>query len=162
MNRKVVISDSGVIFSLAIINELNLLNLLFDKVLIPKAVWIEITKNIDTVYYKQIYNFFKDKIIEIKGENNLGIIMDYGESESVILYKELNADFLLIDDKKARKIAESLNVNCIGTLGLLIYAKENKFINKLRPYFLEFISNKRFYGKEILNKILELQNEEKI
>jgi hypothetical protein len=41
--------------------------------------------------------------------------MDYGESEAITLYKELNANFLLIDDRKARLIAESMKVNCIGT-----------------------------------------------
>jgi hypothetical protein len=46
--------------------------------------------------------------------------MDYGESESVILYQELNANYLLIDDQKARLMAESLGVNCIGSVGLLI------------------------------------------
>jgi predicted nucleic acid-binding protein len=34
--------------------------------------------------------------------------MDYGESEAVILYEEMSGNFLLIDDKKARKIAENL------------------------------------------------------
>ncbi len=36
----------------------------------------------------------------------LSFLLDYGESESIILYNELQADFLLIDDKKARNIAE--------------------------------------------------------
>jgi hypothetical protein len=30
--------------------------------------------------------------MKIKGFNELTFVMDYGESESVILYKELNAD----------------------------------------------------------------------
>jgi len=64
--------------------------------------------------------------------------MDYGESESVILYKELNADFLLIDDKKARMIAENYNVNCIGTLGLLSIAKDKGLVTDLRSLFVDF------------------------
>ena len=59
--------------------------------------------------------------------------MDYGESESVILYGELNADFLLIDDQKAREIAESLELNCIGTVGLLIKAKRLGMLPELKP-----------------------------
>jgi len=39
--------------------------------------------------------------------------MDYGESEPVILYGEIGADYLLIDDSKARKVAESLGVKCV-------------------------------------------------
>ena len=37
--------------------------------------------------------------MHISGFNELSFLMDYGESESVILYKEMDADFLLIDDK---------------------------------------------------------------
>jgi predicted nucleic acid-binding protein len=80
--------------------------------------------------------------------------MDYGESESVILYKELDADFLLIDDKKARNIAENYNINCVGTIGILIKAKELGIIDSLKPIFSSFLNNKRFYSIELLNTIL--------
>ncbi len=71
------------------------------------------------------------------------IIMDYGESESLILYKETQADFILIDDKKARNIAENFGASCIGTLGLLAVAKNKNLIAELRPLFREFLKNKR-------------------
>jgi len=67
--------------------------------------------------------------------------MDYGESESLILHKELNAYFLLIDDKKARTIAENFGVNCIGTLGILSFAKSQKIIKELRPLFKILLDN---------------------
>ncbi len=57
--------------------------------------------------------------------------MDYGEPESVVLYKELHADFLLIDDKKARSIAENLGVNCVGTLRLLLIAIDKRLIKEI-------------------------------
>jgi predicted nucleic acid-binding protein len=86
--------------------------------------------------------------------------MDYGESESVILYKEMNADFLLIDDKKARRIAENFNINCVGTLGILSVAKEKGLINDLRIIFLTFLKNERYYSTSLMNKLLEIHNEE--
>ena len=104
MKNGLVIADSGPIFSLAVINKLEILNILFDNVRIPIAVWEEITLNKATEQYQNIHAFFKDKTQKIIGFNELSFLMDYGESESVILYKELQADFLLIDDKKARKI----------------------------------------------------------
>lgn len=80
--------------------------------------------------------------------------MDYGESESVILYEELNADLLLIDDGKARKIAESLNVQCIGSVGLLIKAKQKGYVDKLKPIFKYWIANERYFSMQLLNQIL--------
>ena len=88
--------------------------------------------------------------------------MDYGESESVLLYKELKADFLLIDDKKARTIAENFGIKCIGTIGLLSAAKDKKIIIELKPLFENLLQNRRFFSINLLNTILEQHNEEKI
>jgi len=161
MKNGLVISDSGPIFSLATIGKLNLLNEIFEKISIPNAVWKEITKDNSVGFFSHIHSFFKNKTIAISGFNDLTFTMDYGESESVILYRELKADYLLIDDKKARKISESLGVNCIGTIGILHHAKENNMIEELRPIFIKLLKNKRYYGIDLLNSIL-VQNNEKV
>jgi predicted nucleic acid-binding protein len=160
MKNGLVIADSGPIFSLALIDKLEILNDLFDSIKIPPGVWNEITFDTKKPDYQKLYNFFKDKTCQISGLNELTFIMDYGESESLILYKELEADFLLIDDKKARKIAETLNVNCIGIIGLLASAKDKGYIEKLKPYFEMFLKNKRFYSIELLNAVLTAKGEE--
>ena len=160
MKNGLVISDAGPIFSLASINRLNLLNEIFEEVFIPEAVWIELTRDQESSYYEQIINYFEGKVKEIQGHNDLSLIMDYGESESVVLFREMNADYLLIDDRKARKIAENLGVNCIGTLGILIKSKEKGFVKELKPLFEELLKNKRYYSVKILNEILRIQNED--
>ncbi len=45
MESRLVIADSGPIFSLALIDELEILNKLFDEIRISNAVWEEITSN---------------------------------------------------------------------------------------------------------------------
>ncbi len=162
MNKGIVIADSGPIFSLSIIDKLELLDQIFDEIKIPKAVWNEITFDKTTKFHDKIDLFFKSKVIEITGFNELTFVMDYGESESVILYNELNANFLLIDDKKARRIAESLGVTCIGTLGVLSIAKSKNLVNELRPIFKALIENNRYYSIKLLNILLERHNEMKI
>lgn len=154
-----VIADSGPIFSLAVVGKLDLLSQVFDKISIPRAVWNEITINETTEFHSQIVEFFKDKVSDISGFNDLTFIMDYGESESVILYKELQADFLLIDDKKARKIAENFGINCIGTIGLLSISKDRGMVNELRPIFLKLLQTKRFYSIDLLNDVLSRKKE---
>ena len=154
MKNGLVIADAGPIFSLAVVDKLELLNELFDDIKIPRAVWEEIILHKNTAYHKDIAEFFVNKIVDIKGFNELTFIMGYGESEAVILYKEEDANFLLINDKKARRIAENFGINCIGTIGLLLISKEKGLINELRPLFLEFLRNKRFYSINMLNKLL--------
>lgn len=157
--KGLIIADAGPIFSLAIIDKLKILDLLFNEIKIPKAVWEEITLDKTTKHYQRIHDYFYNKTAQINNFNDLSFLMDYGESEAIILYKELEADFLLIDDKKARKIAENFEINCIGTIGLLVIAKRRKLISRLKPLFIRFLDNKRFYAISLLNTILLQENE---
>ena len=163
-NKKggLVIADAGPIFSLAVINKLDLLNDLFDEILIPLAVWEEITADKSTDFYPAATIFFKNKVKKIQGINHLTFIMDYGESESVVLYMEQKARFLLVDDKKARKVAENFKIKCIGTLGVLIAAKNEDLIPELKPLFVKLLQEKRYYNLALLNQLLESNNELKI
>lgn len=162
MKKGLVVSDSGPVFSLAIIDKLWVLDSLFEEIFIPKAVWLELTKDKSSEHYPKINEYFQNKVKEISGFNELTFIMDFGESESVLLFKELNADYLLIDDKKARDIAENLGIQCIGTIGVLSIAKERGLIKELRPLFESFLQKKRFYSLKLLNGILLKYDEREI
>ena len=162
MNEGLVISDSGPIFSLAVIDKLSVLEAVFDEIVIPKAVWEEVTKDKETAYHDRIVEFFKYRVRAISGFNELTLVMDYGESESVILYRELEAGYLLIDDKKARRIAENFGVNCIGTIGVLSAAKNKGLVEELKPLFEQFLNHNRYYGLNLLNSILRKHVEEEI
>lgn len=162
IKKGLVIADAEPIFSLALVDKLGILSFIFEEVKIPKAIWEEITYNEQVEYYYRIKGFFEDRIIQIKSVNEFDLIMDKGESEAITLYKEIGAEFLLIDDKKARKIAENLEVKCIGTLGLLSIAKDIGVIDELRPLFDKFQSNGRYYATDLLNAILEQHEENKL
>jgi uncharacterized protein len=74
----------------------------------------------------------------------------------------LKEDYLLIDDNKARVLAESFNINCIGTLGLLLKAKQKGFITELKPMFEIFMKVGRYFSKKLLNHILINTGESRI
>ena len=64
--NRLVIADSGAIFSLAIIDQLEILNLLFDYIKIPIAVWKEITQDKTILDNKE------------NGRKNVGRITSHG------------------------------------------------------------------------------------
>jgi uncharacterized protein len=160
--KGIVVADSGPIFSLVVIDKLDVLSSIFQNVKISRAVWNEISSHIDKPFHLKLVSFFEDKVVDIKGFNDLTFIMDYGESESVILYKELKADFLLLDDKKARQIAENFGIKCVGTLGILAVAMERGFITSLKPYFEKLLEHNRYFSLNLLNRVLSKYNEEVI
>ncbi len=151
---KLVIADTGAIISLIHIGKLDLIEKIFGQYYIAKAVWIELNNYDNPQFDQSELNILKSRVVEIKSKNYLSVVMDYGEAESAVLYEELNADYLLIDDNKARKIAESLKINCIGTLGLLLKAKEKGLILEVKPVFENLIKFGRYFSTNLLNDIL--------
>ena len=82
-----------------------------------------------------------------------------GEIEAMALYKQLSADALLIDDHRARVIAEHNQIECIGALGLLLVAKRRGKISALAPYVQKLRQSSIFYGDALLDKVMKLAGE---
>ncbi len=151
---KVVIADTGAIISLIHIGKIGLVEKVFGDFYIAEAVWIELNNYDNPHFDNSVLASLKKRVKKIKSKNHLSLVMDYGESESAILYEELQADYLLIDDNRARIVAESLDIQCIGTLGLLVKAKQKGLISNLRPLFQELIKAGRYFSKTLLNSVL--------
>lgn len=75
------------------------------------------------------------------------------------LYKQLDADALLIDDHRARVIAEHNQVNCIGALGFLLLAKQDGKITRVKPFVQKLRQSTIYYGESLLEKVLNLAGE---
>jgi predicted nucleic acid-binding protein len=82
-----------------------------------------------------------------------------GEKEAIELFKELNADALLVEDKDARQFAELNGITCVGTPGVLVFAKRKGLISALRPLFSELLAKNRYFSVSLLNQILIANNE---
>jgi predicted nucleic acid-binding protein len=131
----IVVCDSSPLFALAICDKLHLLEQMYDAVLIPEAVYKEVSVS-GKLNADKIQAWAHDKVAQIKDDDfiqKLSELLDLGEAEAIMLYREKNADYLLIDEKKGRKIAEFYNVNIIGTLGLLLLAKRRGFLDSVKP-----------------------------
>lgn len=151
---KILVADTGALISLGIAGKIEIIDQIFDEFYIPNGVWKEIENYENPAFLKIYRNQLKKHTLKIQTKNHLALLMDYGESESVILYQELDADFLLIDDQKARIMAESLGVNCIGSIGLLLLAKQKGLIKNLSSIFQIWLENGRYFSQNLLNKVL--------
>lgn len=75
------------------------------------------------------------------------------------LYKQLSADLLLIDDAAARKVAYINNLEVMGSLGVLLLAKQNGLIPLVRPFVDRLRSSDIFISENLLQKLLVIANE---
>ena len=77
----------------------------------------------------------------------------------MVLYKQKSADKLLIDDKRGRKVAKINNINTIGSLGVLLNAKQVGLISAVKPR-IEKIANSRVYlDSPLISMVLDMANE---
>lgn len=132
----IVISDTTPIISLLKAEQLEVLEALFGEVFIPEAVYEELTGNqkfqLEAEKVKKC-PFIKVKQVEdIKSVNIFQRVigLDAGESESIVMAEEKQADLLLIDEKKARHVAKQMGLAITGTIGVLIQAYDEGLLSE--------------------------------
>ncbi|NIM14014.1 MAG: DUF3368 domain-containing protein [Candidatus Aminicenantes bacterium] len=142
-----VVCNSSPVIGLAKINRLDIIEKLYQEIIIPEAVFDElITKGKDKDKTAEIKRLIDRNIVTVQEVKNLELIrllrkdLDYGESEVIALALELQADLVILDEKDARDIAEFYNLKKIGLLGILIRAKERGLISLVKGYMDKLIN----------------------
>ncbi|MBP6469229.1 MAG: DUF3368 domain-containing protein [Chloroflexi bacterium] len=133
----IVVSDTSPLMNMAIISQLEILTELYGEVVIPQAVHDELVlKGQGMPGSQQIRSLPWLTVRQVRNDSlviALRLQLDRGESEAIALAIELGADLLLIDERKARAVAQQFNLEYTGLLGLLIEAKEKGFITAVEP-----------------------------
>ncbi|MCD2449506.1 DUF3368 domain-containing protein [Methylicorpusculum oleiharenae] len=155
-----IVSNTTPIISLAAIGRLDILEKLFGKVIIAEAVYNEI-KAKPGYGFEQIDCDFIG-VQPIKGllyKDLLLSQLDSGEAETIILAKEINADFVIIDENIGYQFANQVGLTAIRTLSLLLKAKEKGHIAQLKPLLDEMIAKGRWYSNAVYRSFLEQAGE---
>ncbi|MEM2843763.1 MAG: DUF3368 domain-containing protein [Candidatus Bathyarchaeia archaeon] len=150
-----IVSNASPLIVLLKVSKLSILKELFKRVLLPTAVYEEITAK---EYEKSIFN--KLEWIKVTSVKNLEIaaflekLVDKGEAEAIMLAKELKTT-LLMDDAKARKYAKLLSVEVIGTLGVLKMAKNHGLISSVKNVIKDLLDEGYYIEDELIKTILQ-------
>lgn len=151
----IVVSNSTPIISLSSINKIDILHSLFSNIFIPLAVYQEIRKKKLYGYDEIEESFFIKQ--DIQSKQFLGFLrkdLDEGESEAILLAKEINADLLIIDERIGLRIAKNEGIDCLGTLSILRIAKEENIIQEVKPLLYELKNKGRWYSKKLIEEFL--------
>jgi predicted nucleic acid-binding protein len=157
-----IFSNTTPIIALSSINQLNLLPTLFNEIYVVEEVveecaeggkiivpdltqlnWINVVKSINTMQ-----NYF---LMEL----------DKGEKQTLNMAIYKNADYVIIDEKMARNIAEYLGLSVTGTLGILLKAKQQGHITSFSECAKAMQEQGIYYNTALLKK-LALQVGEKL
>lgn len=84
--------------------------------------------------------------------------MDIGEAEAIALSVELKKP-LLIDDKKGREIAKSMNISVQGSLGALAKAKKEGVIKSVTDAIAKILAAGYYLDRQLINEVLRYVEE---
>ncbi|ODS32765.1 MAG: hypothetical protein SCARUB_02085 [Candidatus Scalindua rubra] len=131
MSGKIVIADASTLIVFSKLKIIHVLNDLFGEVIIPEAVYKEVFRknrqsglDLGEMVYIKVKKVIDTKMVSLLVES-----FGRGEAELFVLGKEMKADILIIDEKKARKTARRAGFKVIGVLGLLVMAKRKGVID---------------------------------
>ncbi|MBI4778586.1 DUF3368 domain-containing protein, partial [Candidatus Desantisbacteria bacterium] len=124
------------LIALAKIDKVDLLRELFEEIYIPEAVYDDVVtrgrnrsgtdevKNANWIKRKSVRNRMMVKLFLAE--------LDRGEAEVLVLANEINADKVIIDERKGRNAAELAGLGIIGTVGIILLAKRQGKIRSVK------------------------------
>lgn len=121
-----IISDTSCLIILSKVDEIKILRKLYQHIIT--------TPEISQEYGKELPSWISivsasDKQKQLLLETQI----DKGEASAIALALEIKNSTLIIDDYKARKIAERLGITYTGTIGVIIKAKLRGIIPSVKP-----------------------------
>jgi predicted nucleic acid-binding protein len=153
----IVISDTTPLNYLALIGQQELLARLFERVIIPQAVWTEL-QAAGTPESVRSWITSAPEWLEVRRtnlpEDAALSMLGPGEQEAILLAQELHVDLLLIDDRDGRLEATRRNIAVVGTLGILDKAAERDWLDL--PEALARLQQTSFRASpELIHSLLE-------
>lgn len=129
----VVVSDTSAITALVQIGRESLLGSLYGEVLVPPAVHEELrrTHSVLPEFVRVVAVIDSGSCRELRSE------LDLGEAEAIVLAKEVRVDYLLMDERRGRRVAVREGLRVIGLLGAILAAKRIGLIPLFRPVVSE-------------------------
>ena len=156
----IVIADSSALIALATCSALEILIALSEEVYVPRSVYEEVSQP-DRPNATILSQFLQPRVVDVDQKKMLITVggLGQGEIEAMTLYLQLGADQLLIDDRRARRVAEANNISCIGALGVLLLAKHKNLITEITPFVEQLRHSPLHYSEALLTKVQQLAGE---
>jgi len=150
--NKVIISDTSCLIALSRIGRIDILQKVFSIVYTTEIVAKEFEEILpDWVAVKNFNDYAQFE--------HLKLILDAGEASAIALALETANSILVIDEKKGRKVAADMNVTIIGTLKVLLIAKNKGVIDSVKSLIEELQIHSFRFNKAIVDEVLRLAGE---
>lgn len=164
MPKQAIVCDTTVLLYLGRISQANLLSELFTPIYVPEPVMLELDMGrllrYDTIDLRNLAWVtpvsVPQAMIDALPPNRLGS----GERAVVAYARSQDSNVVGLDDLQARQLAESVGLKVVGTLGILLRAKQAGLISTVQPLLEEVIVQGFHLNPELYRDVLALAGEE--
>lgn len=155
----IVVTDAGPLIYLAGGGQLRLLRVLYDRVVVPRIVFDEVTvAGEGLVGAPEVASADWLEVIDRVAEPDLLDALDAGEAAAIPLAEELGA-ILLVDDGAARAVASERGIVVVGSLGVLLAAKRRGHLEAVEPALDRMVLLGMFVAPALRAHVLALAGE---
>ena len=157
-SEEIIVADSSPLIGLARIGHLGLLPQLAGQVVIPRAVYAEVIAakpGAPGAVEVASQSWIQVRDADAALVAPLLILVGQGEAEAIALAQREPSAILLMDDQRARKLAQHLGLRRMGTVALLGQAKREGLIPKLKPPLDALVQNHIFLRQELIHAALK-------
>ncbi|MDP9365751.1 MAG: DUF3368 domain-containing protein [Chloroflexota bacterium] len=158
------ISDSSPIIFCAAVGRLNLLRDVYQEILVPPAVWREVVvEGAGRPGAAEVASarwIVRESAPTAEGRELPLAALDPGEREAILLaFVASRATPILLDDLRARSVAERIGLRVTGTVGVLLLAKQLGLVPAVRPVLDQLRAVGYFLSRDAANRSLALADE---
>jgi uncharacterized protein len=132
----IVVADTSVLLNLCCVGKADLLRALFNDVVIPPEVADEFGRLASRVprfaglilpaWVRQQPASVIPPLVQA------AVGLDLGETAALALAVEINADAILLDERRGHEVALRLGLRTVGVLGILLQAKNRGLLTEVR------------------------------
>ncbi|KAA3662962.1 MAG: DUF3368 domain-containing protein [Chloroflexi bacterium] len=160
----IVVSNTTPLIGLASIQKFHLLHQLFGTIHIAQAVFDEVVTDgheisgakteTSAAVWIETRTIQDELAVEVLLDE-----LDRGEAETIVLAREMNADLVLMDEKKGRRKLVQLNIMKIGTVGILLKAKQVGLIPSIQTDLIHLRELGFSISQPVIDAVLKQANE---
>jgi predicted nucleic acid-binding protein len=151
----IVVADTTPLNHLILIDRVELLCVLFDRVLVPTIVRDELA-HVGSPLIVRNWIAQRPSWLVVQDPTKLVQLASLvaGEVAAISLANEYASAMLLIDEKRGRAAAKALGLHTLGTLGILENAHRAGLLDDLRADITALVNTSFFVSPEIIATLL--------
>ena len=158
-DRLTAVADASFVIGISLCQQWDTLEMLVEKLIIADKVWEEIVEQGEgqpgEKELRQASFVDRRTVSNTSAVTMLMATLGAGEAETLVLATELGVPKVFVDDLRARKVAQSLELQAVGVAGFLLLAKKKGKIREVRPLLLQLLQKGFRLSSRLIEAVLE-------